>query len=142
MFVCICVYIKGSVFFYFTNKKIKNLVIWIRVCNWLKLKYYFSKMCFIWIVKWNYIFHKENNLNFIFRGNCYVTPIIWQTNKPVCWWVGPPKQDDVGWLSIFYLFFFCLIWVVYMHAIESFNETDGPWFASSDQYKKNTFIKN
>lgn len=41
------------------------------------------------------------------------------------------------WVVEYFLFiFFCLIWVVYMHAIESFNETDGPWFASSDQYKK------
>lgn len=63
-------------------------------------------MSFIWNVKWNNIFHKENNLIFILRVNCYVTPIIWQTNKPVCWWVGPPKQDDVGWLSIFFSVFF------------------------------------
>lgn len=27
-----------------------------------------------------------------------------------------------------------------MHAIESFNETDGPWFASSDQYKKKKYM--
>lgn len=104
MFVCICVYIKGRMFFFYLKK---NLVIGIRGCNWSKLKYYFSQMCFIWIVKWNNIFHKENNLIlFFYLGVIVLSPLLFgkQINQFVDELVHQNRMTLGGWVFFFVWF--------------------------------------